>query len=146
MTNKIDIMNAYAASYTSAAGDHIIYFGMEKNTDNGVNDVGFWFLQGNANCAGKPGGGTAWTGNHSLGDVLVVSEFSNGGGVSNVTAYKWVGGKTARPAGAGRRLQDHDGGRQSVCHHERLQHRSQQPRLASVERKRYDEVGHGERI
>jgi hypothetical protein len=27
-----------------------------------------------------------------VGDVLVVSEFSNGGGVSNITAYRWVGG------------------------------------------------------
>jgi hypothetical protein len=92
VNNKIDIMNAYAASYTASNGDHIIYFGMEKNVDNGVNDVGFWFLQGNADCTGSPGGGTAWSGTHVVGDVLVVSEFSNGGGVSNVTAYKWVGG------------------------------------------------------
>ena len=102
VNNKIDIMNAYAASFTATDGDHIIYFGMEKNVDNGVNDVGFWFLQGNANCSGSPGGGTAWSGTHTAGDVLVVSEFSNGGGVSNVTAYKWVGGNNPlQPLGQG---------------------------------------------
>jgi hypothetical protein len=98
VNSKIDIMNAYAASYIdpnvdpdTGKHDHIIYFGMEKNKDNGTNDVGFWFLQGNANCE-SPGGNTAWTGHHVNGDVLVVSEFSNGGGVSNVTAYKWQNG------------------------------------------------------
>ena len=31
-------------------GDKIIYFGLEKNKDNGNNNVGFWFLQSNADC------------------------------------------------------------------------------------------------
>lgn len=91
VNSKIDIMNAYAASYTAANGDKIMYFGMEKNKDNGTNNVGFWFLQGNANCS-SPGGNTAWSGAHQVGDVLVVSEFSSGGGVSEILAYKWVGG------------------------------------------------------
>ena len=29
---------------------------------------------------------------HTDGDVLVVSEFTNGGGVSSITAYRWAGG------------------------------------------------------
>jgi hypothetical protein len=91
VNSKIDIMNAYAASYTASNGDKIMYFGMEKNKDNGTNNVGFWFLQGNANCV-SPGGNTPWTGTHQVGDVLVVSEFSNGGGVSSILAYRWVGG------------------------------------------------------
>jgi len=111
VNSKIDIMNAYAVSYTASNDDHIIYFGMEKNKDNGVNDVGFWFLQGNANCSGSPGGGTAWTGTHTTGDVLVVSEFSNGGGVSNVTAYKWVGGNNPLvPLGQGGDCKNTTGG------------------------------------
>jgi hypothetical protein len=93
VNSKIDIMNAYTASYTASNGDKIMYFGLEKNKDNGVNDVGFWFLQGSASCTAPANGATNWTGsNHTVGDVLVVSEFSNGGGVSNITAYKWVGG------------------------------------------------------
>jgi hypothetical protein len=89
-------MNAYAGAYVVPAGgvnagDRIMYFGLEKNKDNGTNDVGFWFLQGNASCS-APTGHHPWTGKHTVGDVLVVSEFTNGGGVSNITAYRWVGG------------------------------------------------------
>jgi hypothetical protein len=92
VNSKIDIMNAYAAAYTDpATGDKLMYFGLEKNKDNGTNDVGFWFLQGNASCT-APSGHKPWTGTHTVNDVLVVSEFTNGGGVSNITAYKWVGG------------------------------------------------------
>jgi hypothetical protein len=92
VNSKIDIMNAYAAAYTDAtSGDKIMYFALEKNKDNGTNDVGFWFLQGNASCS-APTGHKKWTGTHTVNDVLVVSEFTNGGGVSNITAYRWVGG------------------------------------------------------
>ena len=96
VNSKIDIMNAYAASYTIPAGqpnagDKVLYFGMEKNKDNGTNDVGFWFLQGSASCE-APSGHQDFVGTHTIGDVLIVSEFTNGGGVSNITAYRWVGG------------------------------------------------------
>ena len=100
VNSKIDIMNAYAAAYTNptpdADGVHhkLLYFGMEKNKDNGTNDVGFWFLQGNASCSAPPNTHPSWTGLHTVGDVLVVSEFTNGGGVSNITAYRWVGGSS----------------------------------------------------
>ena len=99
VNSKIDIMNAYAASYTIPAGqdnpgDKVLYFAMEKNKNNGTNDVGFWFLQGDASCS-APSGHKNWTGSpHTVGDVLVVSEFSSGGGVSSIFAYKWVGGST----------------------------------------------------
>jgi len=91
VNSKIDIMNAYAASYTAADGDKLIYFGLDKNKDNGDNNVGFWFLQGNADCDASNGTAT-WSGAHTNGDVLVVSEFTNGGGVSGITAYQWSGG------------------------------------------------------
>jgi hypothetical protein len=88
VNSKIDIMNAYALSYTRADGHLILYFGMEKNAFTGTNDVGFWFIQGNANCDASTGTGS-WTGAHQDGDVLVVSEFTSGGGVSNIFAYAW---------------------------------------------------------
>jgi hypothetical protein len=97
VNSKIDIMNTYAAQYTipagqTNAGDTVMYFAMEKNKNNGTNDVGFWFLQGDDNCS-APSGHVNWTGSpHTIGDVLVVSEFSSGGGVSSIFAYRWVGG------------------------------------------------------
>jgi hypothetical protein len=96
VNSKIDIMNAYAASYFTGSpaqtGDHNIYFGLEKNKDNGVNDVGVWLLQGSASCNKTTGGsGQNFSGTgHQNKDVLVVSEFSNGGGVSNIKAYEWA--------------------------------------------------------
>lgn len=91
VNSKIDIMNAYAASYTDPASGHkILYFGLDKNKDNGNNNVGFWFLQGSAGCTAGTGS-TAWTGTHKDGDILVVSEFTKGGGVSGIAAYRWAG-------------------------------------------------------
>jgi hypothetical protein len=92
LLNKNDIMNAYAAAYEPAGGDEVLYFALERNGNEGAANVGFWFLQdNNVNCE-SPGGNTAFTGNHVTGDLLVVSEFTNGGTVSTINVYEWVGG------------------------------------------------------
>jgi hypothetical protein len=95
VNNKVDINNAYVSSYwtgpTHAAGDgdHILYAGIEKEKNNGTNDIGVWFLQGSASCS-STGANINWSGTgHRNGDVLVVSEFSNGGGVSTVKTFTW---------------------------------------------------------
>ena len=90
VNSKIDIMNAYSAAFTRTSDSHkFLYFGLEKNKDNGTNDAGFWFLQGDANCDASGGGHPAWTGAHTPGDVLIVAEYSTGGGIGNITAYRW---------------------------------------------------------
>ena len=91
VNSKIDITNAYSAAYTAANGDKILYFALEKNKDNGNNNAGFWFLQGDANCVSS-GGAVNFTGNHRNGDILVTSAFTSGGGVSSILVYRWVGG------------------------------------------------------
>jgi len=93
VNSKIDIMNAYSASYTQTSNGHkLLYFGLEKNKDNGTNDAGFWFLQGDSTCDASGGGHPNFTGsNHHIGDILVVAEYSRGGGVGNITAYRWDG-------------------------------------------------------
>lgn len=91
VNSKIDIMNAYAVQYVDPSnGDRIMYFGLDKNKDNGNNNVAFWFLRGTADCE-SAGGAVDFTGAHQDGDVLVVSAFTNGGGVSNIDAYRWDG-------------------------------------------------------
>jgi hypothetical protein len=92
VNSKIDIMNAYSASYTaSPSGDEILYFGLERNATTGTADVGFWFLKdGTVDCA-SPGGATDFDGEHTDGDLLVVSEFTGGGGVSTIKVFEWVG-------------------------------------------------------
>jgi hypothetical protein len=92
VNSKIDIMNAYAASYVAPDGDKLMYFGLDKNKDNGNNNVAFWFLKDkDVSCASPGGGAVDFSGEHRDGDVLVVSAFTNGGGVSNIDAYRWDG-------------------------------------------------------
>ncbi len=91
VTDKGDIMNAYATVFRNDAGDRILYFGLEKYIDNGSNNVGFWFLaDGSFGCQeGGTGNGNAFVGEHHDGDALIVSEFTKGGGVSTIKAYRW---------------------------------------------------------
>jgi hypothetical protein len=92
VNSKIDIMNAYSAAYTAPNGDQILYFALERNANTGDGNVGFWFLKDeNVNCS-SPSGNTAFTGNHTDGDLLVVSAFTNGGAVSTIDVYRWNGG------------------------------------------------------
>jgi hypothetical protein len=91
VNSKIDIMNAYAAAYTASSGDEILYFALERNTNTGDANVGFWFLQGEVACE-SPGGNTPFTGDHADGDLLIVSAFTNGGTVSTIDVYRWNGG------------------------------------------------------
>jgi hypothetical protein len=90
VNSKIDIMNAYAAQYTAPSGDQILYFALERNTNTGDANVGFWFLQDEVGCA-TTGSTASFTGEHHDGDVLIVSAFTKGGDVSTISAYRWDG-------------------------------------------------------
>ncbi len=91
VNSKIDIMNAYAAAYTAANGHQILYFALERNTNTGDANVAFWFLQDNVGCV-SAGPSVTFTGAHQDGDLLIVSAFTNGGGVSTIDVYRWNGG------------------------------------------------------
>ena len=88
VNSKIDVTNSYAATYTAADGDEILYFGIERNVNTGTANVGFWFLQSPVGCT-STGGAVSFTGEHQDGDLLVVSEFTGGGTVSTINAYRW---------------------------------------------------------
>ena len=89
VNSKIDVMNAYAATYIDPDnGDEIIYFALERNTNTGDANVAFWFLQGPVGC-NSTGGAVDFSGGHTDGDLLIVSAFSGGGTVSNVDVYRW---------------------------------------------------------
>jgi hypothetical protein len=97
LLDKNDIMNSYAVSYSPAGGDEILYFALERNGNEGAANVGFWFLQdGTVNCVGPASGGgnVPFVGNHTDGDLLVVSEFTQGGTVSTIQVFRWSGGAT----------------------------------------------------
>lgn len=99
VTNKGDIQNAYAAVYSDSSFNPphlILYFGMEKQTSNGDNNMGVWFLQdSNVACqSGGTGSGNTFKGNHVDGDIFVVAAFTNGGLNPQISAYQWKGGAT----------------------------------------------------
>ncbi len=84
--DKDDITNSYAAAYT-LGGETFIYFGLDRFAVQGSANVGFWFLQDDV----APVAGGTFTGQHEVGDVLVLSEFSGGGGDILIKIFEWVG-------------------------------------------------------
>src|SRR5262249_26362573 len=96
LPDKDNLQHAYAARYSlppgpdcpsgSAATCDVIYFGSDRFDNSGDAQQGFWFLQ-NAISLGsnKVGGANGFASSnapefHRPGDVLVISDFSNGGG------------------------------------------------------------------
>ena len=90
--DKDDITNAYAAAYT-AGGDTFVYFGLDRFAVQGSANVGFWFFQDDvAPIPGTPVGSTSsFSGEHELGDLLVLSEFDAGGSGVTIKVFEWVG-------------------------------------------------------
>jgi len=88
--DKNDLEHAFAAAYRDASTDFDlhIYFGADRLSNNGDSAVGFWFFQDNVS-ANSDG---TFSGVHRVGDILVTSDFRNGGGVSVINVFKWVGG------------------------------------------------------
>ena len=94
---KNDMLHSGAAVYT-VGGQQVVYFFLDRiNSDNGNANVGFWFMKGEKACPAVAGGGAVnFTGGpHALGDVLVTSAFTGGGGVSEILVFEWCSDPTA---------------------------------------------------
>ncbi|HET7702805.1 MAG TPA: Ig-like domain-containing protein, partial [Candidatus Limnocylindrales bacterium] len=83
--DKNELLDAYAAVYQSG-GDTWVYFGADRFDNDGDAQIGFWFFQNNIGIANGD-----FTGVHADGDVLILSEYTNGGVVDLVCAYEWDG-------------------------------------------------------
>ena len=100
---KDDMLHAYAAAYkattprgATAVDDLLIYFGADRAAFSGTASLGFWFFKtpikaenGSFVVAGT---GTSTPATHTDGDTLVAFEYTNGGAVTDVRIFKWVGG------------------------------------------------------
>jgi hypothetical protein len=87
--DKDNITNAFAAAY-AAGGSQRIYFGADRFANNGDAQIGFWFFQ-NVVTLGSDGtfkdaNGSPAT--HVVGDILILSNFTQGGGQSNIQVLK----------------------------------------------------------
>jgi hypothetical protein len=68
----------------------VLYFGSDRLDNSGDAQQGFWFFQNSIALGNNSvGGGSGFTGVHKAGDLLVISDFSNGGTTSTITVYKW---------------------------------------------------------
>ena len=85
--DKDQILDAYAAAYQKN-GDTFVYFGADRFDGSGDAFIGFWFVQSKLSLDGNGG----FNGVHKDGDILVVSDFTNGGSVSQIDVYEWLNG------------------------------------------------------
>ena len=82
--DKDELIDVFAAVYDDPDGT-IVYFGADKFDDSGDAQIGFWFFQEAVSLADD---GT-FNGLHTVGDVLVLSDFTNGGDIDTICVYEW---------------------------------------------------------
>ena len=96
---KDNLQNSYAARYSvppsatcqvtaGATSCELLYFGSDRLDNSGDAQEGFWFFQNKITTDPATG---KFNGVHKVGDLLILSDFSNGGGTSTINIYKWVG-------------------------------------------------------
>lgn len=116
LPDKDNLRHAFAARYSNT--DELLYFGSDRFDNSGDAQQGFWFLQAPLvdNGGSSQGGnlftdGSGGTPHHTDGDLLIISDFSNGGQVSTINIYSWVtsGGDTTT------HLDFVDGGTGRIC-------------------------------
>jgi hypothetical protein len=93
--DKNDLLHAFVAAYIQD-GDLFMYFGADRFAQNGDAKIGFWFFQNSVSL--NPTNNT-FNGSHAVGDILVESTFTNGGGVPTVQVFRWVGSGGNFPGG-----------------------------------------------
>src|SRR5262249_7790559 len=73
-----------------------LYAGMDRFDNSGDATAGFWFFKNNIgqNPNVTQNGGHPFTGQHQDGDILLVSDFTQGGSTSTIAVYRWTGDDT----------------------------------------------------
>ncbi|WP_242118998.1 hypothetical protein, partial [Aestuariivivens sediminicola] len=110
MQAKSDIMNAAAVILTGLTNDPdcilpdgtpvntnyesdktYLFFAGDRESNNGVGYIGFWFLINGTSATTNAGGQNIFSPEHTFGDLLVLADFENGGRQANITILRWVG-------------------------------------------------------
>ena len=99
LTPKDDILHAYSfaainpfvTSMPNRQGHTFLYAAFERFANNGAGDIGLWLLQDpNVGCSSTKGA-VSFSGAHQVNDTLIVAEFSTGGSVTTLNAFRWTG-------------------------------------------------------
>jgi hypothetical protein len=85
--DKDDITDAFAAAYVNSSSEVVLYFGADRFDNSGDSQIGFWFFKSNVTL--NPNG--TFNGAHSVGDILILSDFTTGGAISTIRIFEWVG-------------------------------------------------------
>lgn len=85
--DKDDLVQAFATELENGSGTKVLYFGATRFANDGDAAIGFWFLKKPI----KDVSGGAFSGMHTVGDILVTSDFRKGGGASVVNVFEWTG-------------------------------------------------------
>lgn len=105
LPDKDNLLHAFAARYSlppdapggptacpagTSTSCEVLFFGSDRYDNSGDAQQGFWFFQNRVGLGSTSlGGGQAFTGLHRNGDILIISDFSNGGTVSTISVYTW---------------------------------------------------------
>ncbi|MCC8364229.1 hypothetical protein LK996_14220 [Lysobacter sp. A6] len=84
---KDDLVHAFAKEYPQPSGDKLLYFGATRLVNDGDSAIGFWFFKKSI----KELPGSNFSGAHSVGDILITSDFNKGGGSSIINVFVWNG-------------------------------------------------------
>jgi hypothetical protein len=94
LPDKDNLRDGFAARYTCLTasgcsgtnGDSLLYFGADRFDNSGDAQIGFWFLQGDVS---PLSGGSFGPDAHTAGDVLILSDFTQGGGTPTIRIFAW---------------------------------------------------------
>ena len=100
LPDKDNLLHSFAARYSlpdsttcpagTAATCEVLFFGSDRYDNSGDAQQGFWFFQNKITLGSTAlGGGTSFNGLHKNGDLLIISNFSNGGTTSTISVYTW---------------------------------------------------------
>jgi len=103
--DKDDLLHGFAARYSAPADTtpptlcpvnppstscELLYFGADRFDASGDAQIGFWFFQNKIQTTtNASGGGFTFSGVHKDGDILVLSDFTQGGGTPNIKILMW---------------------------------------------------------
>lgn len=95
--DKDELNDAFAVAY-NINGDLVVFLGADRYDNAGTATMGFWLLQADiAPPACIPAGDGKFRNSlgaavsHSVGDLLIVADFTNGGAIGTVRVFEWVG-------------------------------------------------------
>jgi hypothetical protein len=83
-----DITDAFVAKYVDPDDEHqYLFFGADRTAVNGAKDMGFWFFKSPVSL--NPDG--TFSGVHTVGDILLLATFTQGGAETTIRVFEWVG-------------------------------------------------------